>query len=49
MTAPEERRSRWIPWAFVAFSVVGLALTAVGIRGTREMSRMAYRARSFSR
>ena len=38
-----------IPWAFVAFSVVGLACVAVGIGGTREMTRMAYRARSFSR
>ena len=38
-----------IPWAFVAFSVVGLAFIVVGIRGTREMTRMAYRARSFSR
>jgi len=38
-----------IPWAFVAFSVVGLAFIAVGIRGTREMTRMAYRARSLSR
>ena len=28
-----------IPWAFVAFSVVGLAFIAVGIRGTREMTR----------
>ena len=35
-----------IPWAFVAFSVVGLAFIAIGIRGTREMTRMAYRARS---
>ena len=34
-----------IPWAFVAFSVVGLAFIAVGIRGTSEMTRMAYRAR----
>ena len=38
-----------IPWAFVAFSVVGLAFIAVAIRGTREMTRIAYRARSFSR
>ena len=35
-----------IPWAFVAFSVVGLAFMAVAIRGTREMTRMAYRARA---
>ena len=43
-------RSRSIvPWAFVAFSVVGLAFVAVGIGGSREMTRMAYRARSFSR
>jgi hypothetical protein len=32
-----------IPWAFVAFSVVGLAFIVVAIRGTREMTRMAYR------
>jgi len=42
-------RSRSVlPWAFVAFSVVGLAFIAVGIRGTREMTRMAYRARPLS-
>jgi hypothetical protein len=35
-----------IPWAFVAFSVVGLAIIAAAIRGTREMTRMAYRARA---
>jgi hypothetical protein len=35
-----------IPWAFVAFSVVGLAFMAVAIRGAREMTRMAYRARA---
>jgi len=38
-----------IPWAFVAFSVVGLAFIVVGIRGTREMTRMAYRARPIAR
>ena len=38
-----------IPWAFVAFSVVGLAFITVGIRGTREMTRMAYRARPVAR
>jgi len=38
-----------IPWAFIAFSVVGLAFIAVGIRGTREMTRMAYRGRPIAR
>jgi len=38
-----------IPWAFVAFSLVGMAFIAAGIRGTREMTKMSYRVRSFTR
>jgi hypothetical protein len=38
-----------IPWGFVAFSVVGMAFIAVGIRGTREMTKMSYRARPVAR
>jgi len=38
-----------IPWAFIAFSMVGIAFIAVGIRGTREMTRMAYRVRQVAR
>ena len=38
-----------IPWAFIAFSMVGIALIAAGIRGTRDMTRMAYRARQVAR
>jgi len=38
-----------IPWAFVAFSLVGMAFIAAGIHGTREMTKMSYRVRSFTR
>jgi hypothetical protein len=41
-------RSRSVlPWAFIAFAGVALAFVAVAFRGTREMTKMSYRARSF--
>jgi len=41
-------RSRSVlPWAFIAFAVVAVAFIAVAFRGTREMTKMSYRARSF--
>ena len=41
-------RSRSIlPWAFIAFALVAVAFVTVAYRGTREMTKMSYRARSF--
>jgi hypothetical protein len=41
-------RSRSVlPWAFIAFAVVAIAFVAVAFRGTRKMTKMSYRARSF--
>ena len=48
---PEEAfllRSRSvIPWAFIAIPLIGMVLILVGLRGTREATKLAYRHRSF--
>jgi len=36
-----------VAWMFVAIPLVGLMIIAAGIRGTRELTNAAYRARSF--
>jgi uncharacterized protein DUF3592 len=41
-------RSRsFLPWAFVGIPLIGLLLIGAGIRGSRELTRASYRARSF--
>ena len=36
-----------IPWAFIGIPLVGLLFITAGIRGSRELTRMSYRARSY--
>jgi hypothetical protein len=41
-------RSRsFLPWAFVGIPLIALVLIGAGIRGSRELTRASYRARSF--
>ena len=48
---PEEafllRTRSVIPWAFIGIPLVGMVLIGVGLRGSREATKLAYRRRSF--
>jgi hypothetical protein len=37
-----------IPWGFIAIPLIGLVFIGAGIRGSREVSKMSYRSRSYS-
>ncbi len=41
------RKRSVLPWAFIALPLIAILFIGAGIRGTREMTRMAYRARTF--